>query len=211
MAELDLNIDCDRFASVVSKLDNSGRPFWKFVRGDTLNLRIFLFRNYQQFGGGYEQIPVAGITLGAAIGPFPPVFGETPEYLAEQWTWTPSDDLAQPYFSGSLALATDELDAELSGETSIPAMFHVVRFESGLPKTLIFERITIYAPTIQDGGLSPTAAATALTAENAAGTYLVKEGVGYNERIPMVCPTDATVRGYFYLGDDGTMKVELET
>lgn len=193
MAAFNLFVDCDRRKPVLSAADSSIAGLPPFVQEDSLQLKIWLLTGFSRLAG-YSKVAVAGITLEVAIGT---KTGGAAAYCTTQFTWTPSDDLGQPYFSGTLSMATAAITTLLAGGAKADAWFHIRKIESGTPSTILEEPITIHASVIKSGTLEVPAPLTPLSAEAANGTFVkqVHRGVidlMYNDTIGVRLYCDST-------------------
>ncbi len=146
------------------------------MQGDSIKLRI---RIIEPSGGSGVYIPVSGITLDVALGPKP----NTGTYHARQVTWTPSADLADPYFEAILALNTPAIDALLAGVTEAATWFEVKMFQDALPTTVLSKQVQISAAVILPGTVTPAPGDTPLSAEVANATYLKRVIIGSFEQV----------------------------
>ena len=165
MSQYDLNILISTGEAVanVNNLATAGLP--RFVQGDSLKLRIFLLTPNGSVGA---YVPVSGITLQVALGAMP----STGSYYAQQFTWEPSVDLAQPYFEAVLSLNTAAINVLLADATDSPVWFEVKMIQDGLPTTVLSKATTIYGAVILPTVLTVPAGQTPLSAEAAAATFL---------------------------------------
>jgi hypothetical protein len=168
MARHNLFIDTDRSEVVIGAGDSSIAALPAFVQQDTLNLRIILLTGFSRISN-YTRIPVAGITLEVALGE---KIGDDSLYYTQQFTWTPSSDLANPYFEATLPMNTPAIATLLGSGEQAQAWLEVKMIDGGLPRTVLSKRATIQAAVIKDGGLQEPATPTPLSAETAAATYL---------------------------------------
>lgn len=174
MATRDLYIDTDREESVASADDQTIATLPKFTQGDSLPLRVWLLVGFDRLGSS-AFIPVEGITLQVALGT---KVGNVATIFTQQYTWTASDDLGQPYFEAVLPMATEEIDELLGESGSVKAWFEVKMVESGLPRTILSKEVTIYAAVIKPDTAEVAAGLTPLSAEAANATYLQRDIVG---------------------------------
>src|SRR5439155_752495 len=100
MATRDFYIDTDRGEVVLGPSDSSIAALPPFVQGDSLDLRIWLLKNFSRLSA-YTKVPVAGLTLQVALGT---KVGDSTLYYTQQFTWVPSTDLGQPYFAAVLPM-----------------------------------------------------------------------------------------------------------
>src|SRR5204863_4816086 len=133
----DIFIDIDRREAVKDKFSNSEAALPTLTQGDTLeDLRIWLMRDVD--GTTYTLIPVEGITLEVALGQKK---GTAAGYYTQQFTWTPSDDLLQPYFVGTLPMNTAAIDTLLGEKKVAAAYFEVKKIENAVPLTVLSRRV----------------------------------------------------------------------
>lgn len=168
MAALNLYIDCDRQEAVASADDSSIVALPPFVQEDSLTLRVWLLTGKTQFGG-YSKIPVSGITLEMAIGT---KVGNDADYATQQFTWTASGDLGQPYFEATLPMNTEGIESLLGDQSSASSWFHVRKIDGGTPRTILLKPITVHASVVKDGTLTVPPGATPLSAEAANASYV---------------------------------------
>jgi len=163
-----LFIDTDRNKAVVGADDSSIAQLPPFVQEDSLQLKIWLLSGYSRLAS-YSQVPVSGITLEVAIGTR---IGSSSTYYTQQFTWTPSEDLGQPYFSGTLSMATAGINTLLGSSGSAQAYLQIRKTEGGVPATILQEPITVFASVIKDGVEEVPAPLTPLSAEAANASYV---------------------------------------
>jgi hypothetical protein len=168
VAAFNLFIDCERRKAVLSANDSSAAGLPPFVQQDSLQLKIWLLTGYSRLAA-YSKVAVAGITLEVALGTKQ---GGAAAYYTTQFTWVPSDDLGQPYFSGTLSMATAEIAGLLGSAASANAWFHIRKIEGGTPTTILEEPVTIHAAVIKSGALEVPAPLTPMSAESANATYV---------------------------------------
>lgn len=168
MATHNLFIDVDRREAVIGVSDTSIAVLPAFTQEDTLNLRIYLLTGFSRLSD-YTRIATAGITLQVALGV---KIGNQTVYYTQQFTWTANDDLADPYWSGSLPMNTQAIEDLLADDEDAPAWFEVKMLDGGLPRTVLSKRVTVNAAVIKDGGMSEPAEPTPLSAEAAIAMFL---------------------------------------
>src|SRR5262245_41205839 len=95
-------IDTDRNKAVVSASDTTFAALPTFVQEDNLTLRITFLSGFSRTAS-YSQIATAGITVEAALGR---KIGNTSLLYTQQFSWTASDDLADPYFEAQFPMNT---------------------------------------------------------------------------------------------------------
>lgn len=200
-----LFIDTDRGEPVASATDSTVADLPTFTQGDILTLHITLLGGFSRISP-YTPIPVSGLTLEVAIGE---KIGNETVYYASQFTWTPSSDLAQPYFSGDLALNTSEITTLIGGNPTAKAFFEVKIIEDGLPWTVLSKQVEVNAAVIKDGGTSPLVSPTPLTAEVANATYLQRR-IPCSITNPLVLVDEATgAETAIWPNNDGTISTAL--
>ena len=168
MSQHNLYIDIDRGEPVLGATDSSIAALPPFVQGDSLNLRIWLLTAFSRVTA-YTQIPVAGLTLQVALGV---KIGNATTYYTQQFTWTPSEDLGQPYFSAVLPMNTAAIDTLLGSSSTATATFEVKMISSAVPVTVLTKEVRIHAAVIKEGGLTVPPGQTPLSAEVANATYV---------------------------------------
>jgi hypothetical protein len=201
MAEHDLYIDCDRAAVVTSATDASRKELPKFVQGDTMLLRIFLLKGFSRTAD-YQQLPTEGLTLQVALGTR---VGNATLYYTQQFTWTPSEDLANPYFEAELPMSTAAITTLLGSADSARAYFEIKYIRSGLPTTVLSEQVTIFAAVIKDGGFTEPTEPTPMSVEVANALYVKQSG--FQGSLILISP-DGTKQAELYYGDDGALHVD---
>lgn len=200
MAVHNLFIDTDRSKCVRSASDTSIAELPKFVQEDTLKLRVTLLAGFS-VTEPYTKIPVEGITLQVALGV---KIGNATTYYTQQFVWTPSSDLADPYWEASLPMNTLAIATLLGSAAIKQAFFEVKMIEDGTPQTVLSEQVNIHAAVIKDGGMSAPAEPTPLSVEVANVTYLQREIVG---DVYLKHPTSGTIFK-LYVGDDDTFHAD---
>lgn len=199
MASANLYIDIDRGIAVGGVNDSTAAKLPRFVQADSLKLRIWLLSGYGRLRS-FDQVPVAGITLEVALGA---KSGSGATYYTQQFTWTPSGDLGQPYFEATLPMNTAEIDDLLGANPTAPAWFQIRKTEDGTPTTVLQEPITIHASVIQDGVAEVPAPLTPLSAEaaNAAFVRVIHTG-----SFDLMNVNGKGVR--IYVDDDGAFRTD---
>src|SRR5881396_1510752 len=142
-------IDTDRSLPVVGVSDSSIAELPAFVQEDTLSLRVTLLAGFSRVSN-YTPIPVAGITIEAALGI---KVGNTSLLFTQQFTSAASDDLADPYFAADFPMNTAAIATLLGSGAQARAYFEVKMLDGGLPRTVLSRLVTIQAAVIKDGGL----------------------------------------------------------
>lgn len=196
-----LYIDTDRGVPVIAGAnfnDSSIAALPPFVQGDSLKLRIWLLSGFSRLDP-YNKIPVSGVTLQVALGTRT---GSVTAYYTQQFTWTPSDDLGQPFFAATLALNTTAVNTLLGSNSSGLAWFEVKMVQSGVPVTVLSKQVTVQASVIKDGGVVVPAPLTPLSVEAAASMFVkvVHRGtfdVMYDDTIGFRISCDADGAAHF--------------
>ena len=192
-----LYIDIDRSEAVRGVSDSSIVSLPPLVQGDQLQLRIWLLQNYSQLSD-YDMLAVSGITLEVAIGT---KVGNSSSYYTQQFTWTPSTDLAQPYFSGTLPMNTAEITTLLGTSATASAWMEVKMISSALPVTILSEPVTIQAAVIKADTNQVPIPLTPLSAEAAnasfvrvdhTGSFILRNANG--KAILVYCDEDGALR-----------------
>src|SRR5437667_4833102 len=161
-------IDTDRRLPVIGVNDSSVAALPLFVQEDTLALRVTLLAGFSRVSA-YTPIPVAGITIEAALGL---KVGNTSLLYTQQFSWVASTDLADPYYEANLPMNTPAI-ADLLGEgAQAQAFFEVKMLDGGLPRTVLSESVAIHAAVIKDGGLQEPAQPTPISAETCLALFL---------------------------------------
>jgi len=168
VAQRDLFIDTQRREVVLSATDSSIAVLPGFTQGDSLDLRVFLLKDYSRTGS-YTRIPVEGLTIQAALGT---KIGSETLYYTQQFTWAASTDMGQPYFSAIFPMNTDAITELVGVAAQATAYFEIKMISSGLPVTVLSKLITCHAAVIKEGGLTVPAGQTPLSVEVANATYL---------------------------------------
>jgi hypothetical protein len=200
MAEHTLYIDCDRATAVRSASDSTAKALPKFVQGDTLLLRVYLLQDFSR-SSAYTQLPTLDLTLQAALGTR---VGDETEYHTQQFTWTPSADLTDPYFEAEFPMSTAAITTLLGSEESAYAFFELKYIRAGLPTTVLSERVRVWAAVIKEGGLVEAAVPTPLSVEVANATYLRRTIQG----VVRLVSEDGLKQADLYLDNDGTFHVD---
>lgn len=175
MAVLNLYIDIDRGECVRSVTDGSIAALPLLTQGDSLALRIWLLTGFSRIAR-YSQVPVAGITLQLAIGT---KTGGAGTYYTQQFTWTASTDLGQPYFSGEVPMNTAAITTLLGSGKTAPAYMEIKMVVGGTPTTIYSKPVTINAGVIKDGVDVVPAPLTPLSAEAARAMFVGAIHTGY--------------------------------
>ncbi len=203
MAEHTLYIDCDRATAVRSATDSTAKALPKFVQGDTILLRVYLLQDYSR-SSDYTQVPTLDLTIQAALGTR---VGDDTEYYTQQFTWTPSADLSNPYFEAAFPMSTAAITTLLGSDESAFAFFEVKYIRSGLPTTVLSEKVKVWAAVIKEGGLVEAAVPTPLSVEVGNATYLRRTIIG----VVRLVSEDLSKQADLYLSNDGTFHVDPVT
>ncbi len=174
---MNIYIDIDRKESVIGP-DNplTALPL-PFIQGETLPLRIFLLQNS-------ALLPVAGTTLEAAIGQKKGNGGTS--YYTQQFSWTPSTDLAQPYWEADLSLATSGINTLLGSAESAKAFFEVKKITAGIARPVLLKPIVVQAVVIHDSVLTVPVDQTPISAEAVNAGFIPK--IGFNGELQFINP-----------------------
>src|SRR5436309_9181530 len=97
-----LYVDTDRRLPVIGVNDSSVAALPLFVQEATLALRVTLLAGFSRVSA-YTPIPVAGITLEAALGL---KIGNASLLYSQQFSWAASNDLADPYYEANFPMNT---------------------------------------------------------------------------------------------------------
>jgi len=203
MAEHTLFIDCDRAAAVSSATDSTAKALPKFVQGDTMLLRVYLLQGFSR-SSEYVPVPTLDLTIQAALGTR---VGNATSYHTQQFTWTASEDLADPYFEAEFPMSTAAITTLLGSADSAFAYFEVKYIRDGLPTTVLSERVKVWAAVIKEGGLVEAAVPTPLSVEVANALYLRRTISG---AIRLVSE-DGLKQADLYIDNDGTFHVDPVT
>jgi len=203
MATIDFKVDILAKKLVTSLLDDSRRELPRFTQGDSPTLRIWFLQPTGTFNNPYTYIATTGITAEVAIGTR---FGDTTLYYTQQFTWSPSGDLANPCHEAVLPMNTAAITSLLgSGGSNNSAFFEIKMISGGVPTTVYSESCTIIAAVIKEGGITVPASPTPLSVEVGNVTYVRVEHVG---SFVLVSEDDPTQKGLIYWGADGTLHAD---
>lgn len=207
MATIDLYIDIFEKKLVAGLTDPTARTLPRLTQGDSPTMRIWLL---QPVAGSslttpYTYVLTSGVTLQAAVGAR---VGNATTYYTQQFTWTASTDVSNPYFTAALPMNTQAITTLLGANGSASAYFEVKMFVSGVPTTVFSDAVTIQAAVIKDGGTIAPPIGTPISAETASATFLGREVVG---PITLVCSTDTTKKIQIYVSDDGAFHADPVT
>jgi hypothetical protein len=205
MATIDLYIDIREKKLVSGLLDATPKQLPKFVQGDNQSMRIWLLQpvSVSSFTTPYEYVPVAGVTIQAAIGTR---VGNSTTYYTQQFSWTASADLASPYFDAIFPMNTAAITTLLgTGGESTAAFFEVKMIVAAVPTTVYSEGCTIQAAVIKDGGISSPPLATPMTVEAAQASFLGYEITG---PFTLICATDPTKKISVYVDTAGAFHAD---
>jgi hypothetical protein len=190
-------IDTDRGLVVTSQLDSSEKGLPRFVFGSVIPFQLILLRNFVP-GAEYEKVPVVGLTVTASLGP-----RGTGDHLSDQAVWTPSEDLADPYWTANFYLNTEEIEDALANEDYIDSVFEVVVHDPN-PRYVLQEAVRIWAPVAAPGDLVVPAGMTPATIEVGDNRWFKKAGDA--ELILVDQTTGDKLRLWFA---DGELKQEI--
>jgi hypothetical protein len=197
MAAHVIYIDTDRSRIVTSQLDSSEKVLPRHVFGGVIPYEIILLRNFTP-GAEYEIVPVIGLTVTASLGP-----RGSGDHLSDQPVWTPSEDLANPYWSASFPLNTPAIEAALGDEDYIESVCEVVVHDPD-PRYVLQETVKIWAPVAAPGDLVVPAGMTPATIEVGDNRWFKK--AGDSELILVDQTTGDKLRLWFA---DGELKQEI--
>lgn len=200
MAQVDLVINVNSGERVAGLTDTTITDLPRFVQGDTLTFKVFLLKGASRLATP-ERIPVSGITLQMAIGTRT---GNSTNYYTQQFAWTASTDLADPYWTANLPMNTAEIGTLLGSGSSAVAWLELKMVQGGLPTTVLSKQITIDAAVIKDGGLVVPPGLTPLSAEAALAMFLQRDISG---AITLTNPTTGAKLS-LYVGDDGAFHAD---
>jgi hypothetical protein len=201
MAKHTIYIDTTTGDPVAGATDGSVTSLPPFVQGDTLSLRIYLLVREGGRLSDLTQIPVSGLTLQVALGTR---VGSTTTYYTQQFTWTASTDLAQPYFEADLPMNTEAIDTLLGASSTANAWFEVKVIEDAVPRTVLQKEVSVKAAVIKDGGVVVPAGLTPLSAEYANAAFLTREFEG-----SFIIRNAVTGAGVMiYVDEDGTFQAD---
>ncbi len=193
-------IDTDRGVPVGGVSDSTIVDLPAFVQEDSLNLRITLLAGFSRLSD-YTPIPVSGITLEVALGR---KIGNTSTLYTQQFTWTASDDLADPYFAATLPMNTGAIATLLGSGAQADAYFEVKMLDGGLPRTVLSRLVKIQAAVIKDGGLEEPALPTPISAEACFAIFLQRT-IPCSASNPVIFQ-NGSVTMALYVDTDGTFK-----
>ncbi len=168
MAQHNIFVDLDRSVAVRGASDSSIAELPPFVQGDSLQLKVWLLTGYSPLAS-YSKVPVSGITLQVAIGD---KVGNDTNYYTQQFTWTASEDLGQPYFAATLPLNTAEITTLIGSAASRQAWLEIKMIEGATPVSVLSQLVTVHAAVIKEGGLTVPAELTPLSAEAANAAFV---------------------------------------
>lgn len=184
--------------AIVSVTDATIAALPAFVQGDTHAFRVYLVRA-SAGTTTLTRIPTVGLDIQMAIGR---KVGNASTLYTQQFTWTASTDLADPYWSASLPMDTAAITTLLGANDHASAWFEVKLFEDGVPTTILSKSVQVQAAVIKTGSVTEPAVPTPLSAEVASATFVSKSGIvgGLNITSP-----DGTVTALIWLGNDGVL------
>jgi hypothetical protein len=196
---MNLYIDIDRKVAVQGKDNNTFRPVPPFTQGDGEPMVIYLLRNWS--GTTYEYVPVSGITLQVAIGS---KSGSVTQYYTQQFTWTPSSDLGNPYWSATLPMNTNGINALLGSKETASAWLEVKKIENAVALVILSKKVIVEGTVIKPETLAVPANLTPISAEAANAAFLGRHVVGSFDVV-----NATTGKGFRVSADeDGTAKFD---
>lgn len=193
MTQRDIIIDQTQQRVIAGLTDTSVAALPAFIRGDTIKFKLFVVSSSGRISVP-TRTPTAGQTVEMALG----FRGGTT--LTSQFTWTASEDLADPYWEASLPMNTDPIIAAMAGKTSVGVTLDVKLVEDGTPTTILLADTTIQSGVINPGDVVIPPGMTPIFAETA--PYL--NPTGFQGKIRLMSP-DGTKQGDVYWGDDNTL------
>lgn len=197
---MNLYIDTIRKESVIGQTNPLAAPFPPLVQGSTVPMRIYLMDSFT--GSSYSYIPVAGTTLEVALGRKRGNGGGT--YYTQQFTWTPSSDLAQPFFEADFPMNTSGVDNALGSAASVFAYLEIKKITAGIPDTVLVKKVKIEATVIHDNVLVTPVGLTPTSAEAVAAGFVPR--IGFNGELEFI--NETTGKGFaIYADADGAMQV----
>jgi hypothetical protein len=200
-----IHIDVDRNLPVGGKSDSGIASLPQLTQQDTLGLRITLLSGFSRFSD-YTPVPVAGVTIEVALGA---KVGNTSTLYSQQFTWTPSDDLADPYFEADLPMNTAEIATLIGSGAQAQAWLEVKMLTGGLPRTVLSQQVVISAAVIKDGALQAAALPTPISAETCEAIFL-QRAIPCSEGNPLILQ-NGSVTVALYIDGDGLLKTERLT
>lgn len=199
-----INIDTDRNEAVVSADDSSIAGLPTMTQEDSLNLRIALLSGFSRISS-YTPIATAGVTLQVALGV---KLGNVSTYYTQQFSWTASDDLADPYFEAVMPMNTQAIEDLLDDGATAQAWFEVKMLDGGLPRTVLSKLVRIHAAVIKDGGMSEPAEPTPLSVE-AANVIFLKRLILCSVDNPVILENEVTgLKTAVYTDEDGSFHAD---
>ena len=202
-----LFLDLDRSEPVVGVSNSSIAQLPAFVQEDSLPLRITLLTGFSRISN-YIKVPVSGLTLEVALGA---KIGNDSVLYTQQFTWTASTDLAQPYFEAVLPMNTNEIDDLLGENPSARAWFEVKVLDGGAPRTVLSKLVTVQAAVIKNGSIIAPALPTPLSAEAATAMFLQREIPCTSSNPLVLVNTNTGYKTAIWPNDDGSLHSELLT
>lgn len=204
MAQYVLYVDCDAEGEgslVAGPSSSQVVSFPRLVTGDTPNFNIYLLKRTATYptNNPFTILNIAALSLRVGIGPKDGVAGST--LLTQNFTWT--KDAANQYFIGSLPLNTAGIGTLVGAAAQGTSYFEIEFTENGFPTTPFSKQVTIYGEVLETAAITVPAGATALTAEDAAATYLQKLNNGF-----IIQNATTGKKVFVYVGDDGAFHAD---
>lgn len=200
MAQVDLFIDIVRGETIAGVADASIAELPRFVQGDTINFAVYLVKAASRLSAP-TRVLTSGVSIQMALGTR---VGDETLYYTQQFTWTASTDLADPYWTAQLPMNTEAISSLIDSESSALCWFEVKMIVDGLPTTVLSKQITIQASVIKEGGVVVPAGLTPLSAEAANALFLKRDITG-----PITLVNGTTgAKVSLYVDDDGTFHAD---
>lgn len=199
----DIFIDLNSGLAVTGPSNPTPAALPAFVQGDTLSLRLWLLQRTTTFPTNpYTLVPVAGLTLQAALGS---KVGSGGTVYTQQLTWAPSVDPVNPnYWTATFAMNTAAITTLLGSNATAAAIFEVKTVSGQVPTTILQTAVVVNAGVIQAGGVVVPAGLNAASVEYVNATCLTRAIVG---QFTMQNPTTGKLFAV-YIGDDGTFHTD---
>lgn len=200
MAQFNLFVDVYSGELVTGLQNPTVAALPRLAQGDTLSLRVYLLERTQTYpeSPAYSTILNTSLSLKVAIGPKNGTTGST--LLTQQYTWSKSAD--NSYFYADFSLNTAAITSAIGPAASTSDYWLEIEMsEGGYTTTVLQKQVTIHAEVIDTANVTTPPGQTALTAEEASGTFLknrFKSAIIYNET------TGDEV--LLYLADDGSVR-----
>lgn len=200
-ALLDLWIDLVRQKRVAGPANAQEVPLPTFTQG---NIWTFRVRCLQQLSGfplanpPYSVVPTAGKTLQLAIGT---KTGGTTTHYVEQFTWTASTNLADPYFQADVTFDATATGSLIGTNPSAQSWLEINLVTDGVPKTILSQLVTIEASVIKNTTPTVPLGQTPISLETALALFLQRVIVG---KVTFRNDTDPTKQRDLYTDIDGS-------